>query len=433
MRIKSSFLALALLGCALRVLRAEPTPMPSPQSQLPEKPNKEESPWPTGTALDLMIHPIKQGMALFLPSIATDPNSGVTYGVMPIWVLQSPKTQQIEYIHAPSVTYNEYFGWSATYRLYYYPTADSNLVLRGAWDKDDHEAYASYQDQKFLHKNIALDLLFQDNVDASRRFFGIGPGTPLGAQTNYTEDYIRTQASLGMPLGYDSLWKVYTSNHFISERTYNGPIPGFASFQATYPEQSSLSRQSIDEWRLALAYDSRDGTITPTHGALLKLYAGYAAQSLGSQYDYDRYGIDARYLHDWNNPKAGITAVQFQSSQLLGTNVPFWALPSLGGKYSLRAYGDGRFVDNGMAAVNAEERFTVYKKEMAGVQIEAQVAPFAGLGTVYNSPEDAQSKYLRPVVGTAFRAIAPPQVVGSIDLGFGQEGAAIFMDVNYSF
>jgi len=56
----------------------------------------------------------------------------------------------------------------------------------------------------------------------------------------------------------------------------------------------------------------------------------------------------------------------------------------------------------------------------------------AGVGTVFDSPEDSQSKYLHPVVGTAFRAIAPPQVVGSIDLGFGQEGAAIFMDVNYS-
>jgi len=43
----------------------------------------------------------------------------------------------------------------------------------------------------------------------------------------------------------------------------------------------------------------------------------------------------------------------------------------------------------------------------------------AGVGTVFDSPEDSQSKYLHPVVGTAFRAIAPPQVVGSIDLGFG--------------
>ncbi|HVC09516.1 MAG TPA: BamA/TamA family outer membrane protein [Elusimicrobiota bacterium] len=426
-------LAAILLVCAFSPLWGEQMPVPSPKSQLPEKPSKEESPWPTGTMLDFMIHPLKHGMALFLPSIATDPNSGVTYGVMPIWVLQSPETQQIQYINAPSVTYNQYFGWSPTYRLYYYPNPDSNLVLRAAWDRYEHEAFASYDDQKFLHKNIALDLLFQDNVDASRRFFGIGPGTPLSAQTNYTEDYLRTQASLGIPLGSDSFWKIYATNHFVAERTVDGPIAGLPSFQATYPGQFSSSRQNVDEWRLALAYDSRDGTITPTHGALLKLYAGYSAESMGSQYDYDRYGVDARYLHGWSNPDAGTTAVQFQCTQLLGKGVPFWALSSLGGKYSLRAYGDGRFIDNGMAALNAEERFTVYQKKMAGVQIEAQVAPFAGVGTVFDSPENSQSKYLHPVIGTAFRAIAPPQVVGSIDLGFGQEGAAIFMDVNYSF
>ena len=33
----------------------------------------------------------------------------------------------------------------------------------------------------------------------------------------------------------------------------------------------------------------------------------------------------------------------------------------------------------------------------------------------------------------ALRAVAKPQVVGSIDFGIGREGLAAFMDINYSF
>ncbi len=433
MKLRITALGVIFLSLALSPARAQ-TPIPSPASKLPQKPVKTGPVLSTGTVLSYMIHPIKNGMGIYLPVIAADPNSGVTYGVMPIWVIQSPKTERITYIHAPSLTYNQYFGWSPTYRLYYYPTDVSNVVLRGSWDRYEHEAFASYDDQRFLGKNMAASLLFQNNVDASRRFYGLGPTAPLSGQTNYTADYIRAQGSLGIPLGYDdSNWKIYLRNHFIEERTYGGPIAGLPSFQTTYPGEFSPSRQNIDDWRMSLGYDSRDSTVTPSRGSQLQLYSEYSAQALGSGYDYDRYGVKASHLRNWGDKKAGTTAVGFQFEQLLGSDIPFWDLPSLGGKYSLRAYGDGRFVDNGMVAVNAEQRFTVYQAEMAGVKVQGQVAPFIGVGTVFDTVENAQGKYLRPVIGAAVRAIAPPQVVGSIDIGLGQEGAAVFMDVNYSF
>jgi len=105
----------------------------------------------------------------------------------------------------------------------------------------------------------------------------------------------------------------------------------------------------------------------------------------------------------------------------------------LGGKYSSRAYGDGRFVDRGATSFNIEQRFTLLEEKMAGVTTEFQLAPFAGVGTVFDAPGSAQFAYLRPVAGAAVRAVAKPQVVGSVDVGYGQEGVAVFMDINYSF
>lgn len=105
----------------------------------------------------------------------------------------------------------------------------------------------------------------------------------------------------------------------------------------------------------------------------------------------------------------------------------------MGGKYSLRSYGDGRYVDRGMATLNAEERFKVFEAKTAGVTTELQVAPFVGVGQVFDNPGRVAVKYARPVAGTAFRAVAKPQVVGSVDIGYGREGVAVFTDINYSF
>ena len=61
------------------------------------------------------------------------------------------------------------------------------------------------------------------------------------------------------------------------------------------------------------------------------------------------------------------------------------------------------------------------------------LAPFIGLGEVFDNPQVAAARYARPVVGAAIRAVAKPQVVGSVDFGMGREGLSVFMDINYSF
>ena len=105
----------------------------------------------------------------------------------------------------------------------------------------------------------------------------------------------------------------------------------------------------------------------------------------------------------------------------------------MGGKYSLRAYGDGRYADRGTATLNVEDRIKLYEAKTAGVTTEIQIAPFVGLGEVFDNPQVAAAKYARPVVGSAIRAVVRPQVVGSVDFGVGREGLSVFTDINYSF
>ena len=101
-----------------------------PPEQLPTEfgKNWEAQPWP----IRLMVQPISNGMLIRLPVVDTNPNRGVTYGVMPVWVIKDKGSDRIRQIHAPSLTYNKIFKVIPTYRYFLYPTSLSSLVLRAS-------------------------------------------------------------------------------------------------------------------------------------------------------------------------------------------------------------------------------------------------------------------------------------------------------------
>ena len=432
--LKPLFLASAAMALA-PLLHAQATnPVPElelvPSRAMPKVPPKEEVP----LALRWLLHPLKRGMMLNLPVVDTDPNRGVTYGVMPIWVLREKDGDRIEQIHAPSLTYNHDFGPTPTYRYYYYPQTDAALVLRGAVAKFEHEVLVQYDDSSFKDTEIDLSLRAQWNRDAGQRFFGRGPNSSKYHETNYTEEYIQYLASVGAPITPGSHWRAHISDWFTADKISDGPLKGLPAFSATFPKSSvaASGREGIHVLRLTVDYDTRDQALTTSRGAFLQTFAGFSAKDLGSEEDFSRYGLDARYFFPWNEEHKTVTAAQVRFEQLLG-NAPFWLQSRMGGKYALRAYGDGRYTDRGILVGNVEQRITFYKAKMADVWTEFELAPFVGLGNVFDHPGAMLSRYSRPVVGTAVRAVARPQVVGSIDFGVGQEGVAVFMDINYSF
>lgn len=380
-----------------------------------------------------MLKPIHRGIFVRLPIVDTDPNRGVTYGVMPIVVLQGKKDDRIEQIHAPSVTYNKEFQLSPTYRYYYYPTEDASFLARVSRARFENEGMVQYEDHSFAGSAYDVFARLQENADAGQRFYGFGPDSAKTSETNFKEQYWSYKWGIGAPLAKESPWRVHLSQRYQASRITNGPIHNLHDFSDIFPAQYAEDAQETNETRVNLDYDTRDRAVTTARGAYANVYAETAVRGYLSQYDYQRYGLDARWFgQSKKGPSRGF-AIQFQYEQLLGPTPPFWLLPSMGGKYSLRSYGDGRYVDRGMATLNAEERFKVFEAKTAGVTTELQVAPFVGVGQVFDNPGRVAVKYARPVAGTAFRAVAKPQVVGSVDIGYGREGVAVFTDINYSF
>lgn len=397
--------------------------------QVQEAPKKEDTPW----ILRWMIRPLRRGMWIRLPIMDTDPNRGITGGVMPIWVIQGKTDDRIREIHAPSLTYNRNFKYVPTYRYYYYPQEDAALVARASASKYEREAMGQYEDNGVLGTEYDIMLRAQYNTDAGQRFFGLGPNSSKRAEANYQEDYWQYRWAVGSPLFQGSKWRARLSQHYQASRIQDGPLPNLPQFRVIHPAQFSDRAQQVTETRATLDWDTRDHMTTTAKGGLFQVFAEASARGFMSAYDYERYGGEARWFKPWPSDEGKVFAAHLRMEQIAGRSPPFWLLPRLGGKYNLRAYGEGRYVDRGMAAANVEQRFKVFEEKMAGVTTEFQLAPFAGVGTVYDGPDKAAARYARPVLGMAVRAVAKPQVVGSIDFGVGQEGLSVFMDINYSF
>lgn len=425
---------LSLLFAASAALAAE-APEVAPEQAIPPGVQKvvqtprDETPW----MLRLIIRPLKRGMLVRLPIIDTDPNRGVTVGAMPIVVIQEEGKDRIEQIHAPSITYNKVFGPIPTYRYYYYPTDNSSLILRGSVStQEERELLGLFEDADFLNKGWDFRLKVQYNADGAKRFYGLGPDSPKLGETNYVEHTVLYKVSAGIPLGgKDSSWKIHLHDNLMGLKTTNGRTPNLPAFDLAYPGLAPRHFQQTHELGTRVDFDDRDHGVTTARGNYLNVGWSFASTEFASQQSYARWLFDGRTFRPWQNGKM-VTAAQLRYEQLTG-DAPFWLKPSLGGKYSLRAYGEGRYVDRGAVSFNLEQRFTVAKTRMAGVTTEFEAAPFVGVGTVFDAPGRMARRYARPVVGFAGRAVAKPQVVGSVDIGVGREGTAVFVDINYSF
>jgi len=62
-----------------------------------------------------------------------------------------------------------------------------------------------------------------------------------------------------------------------------------------------------------------------------------------------------------------------------------------------------------------------------------ELAPYLEFGNVFERATTSPVSHLHPVLGLGFRGIARPFVVAYVDVGYGQEGAAVFTGINYPF
>jgi outer membrane protein assembly factor BamA len=120
-------------------------------------------------------------------------------------------------------------------------------------------------------------------------------------------------------------------------------------------------------------------------------------------------------------------------NQTLGNRVAFLERSILGGENTLRGYGRNRFIDSSFFLCNLEERIRLFRWSVFNVDTDWEIAPFIDLGAVMESLDDLSTHNFEFNPGIGFRAVVRPNIVGRVDIGFGNDGPAVFVGLGYPF
>jgi outer membrane protein assembly factor BamA len=185
---------------------------------------------------------------------------------------------------------------------------------------------------------------------------------------------------------------------------------------------------------LRLTYDTRDSEDLPTQGALGVAYVDVADRALGSSTSFVKFGIEGRKFIPLREARNPIVALRGRLDYVSGSgDAPFWEMSRLGGRWSLRGFGNDRFIDFNRSVAGAEVRTRIFERRLFGVKTEFELAPFVETGQVFHGVTDSPVNGLHWVGGVGLRAAVRPQVVGFVDLGEGSEGLKAFSGIEYPF
>jgi hypothetical protein len=283
----------------------------------------------------------------------------------------------------------------------------------------------------------------------TRRFYGFGPDSPDSAETSYTDEegYAQAEWQTSLPRPGDdtvlSLGATWQHHNLAS-----GHVSGRPSTWEVYPDEFAAADDNDSLWlTFGLAWDTRDSQANPYRGWT----TGVTMDTVPLQ-SSGRFGAIGTWrtavavpvpglIHGggWSgeeDPPTDVLAVGGFLQWTMG-ELPFFALPSLGGPYTLRAYIADRFTDRAAWHASAEYRFWVIPRGFRitdAIRIERLgLAPFIDLGTVaHDVPELARAR-VHQSYGIGMRAMLERAAVFRCDLGWARDTFQLNLRYGLSF
>ena len=365
-----------------------------------------------------------------IPEVLTDPNEGVTYGLMPILLL-TDRDDRLEHMVASDVRYNKTTGVYPAFRLFGYPSLDQRYyVVVKKSERIDEEYDGLYQNTGLIGGRGSALAEVDDYRDSLQRFFGFGNRSAHHDETNFT---IRRFA-VNLRLGYWLFpgWEVAWQTRFEDSAVARGGVHSLPFTGDQFPGVLGLAGSTVHGESVRFSYDDRDSRNLTTRGTLATAWFELVDRALGSSSSYSRYGFELREFVPF--AERFVLALRAELDYLShAAGAPFYEQSTIGGEQSVRGFGDGRFRDANRFLTNAELRTEVFRRKLFGILMSLEAAPFLDAGRVFSSARDFPLEKLHVAGGMGFRAVIRPQVVGYVDLGYGSEGGAAFSGIDYPF
>jgi len=176
------------------------------------------------------------------------------------------------------------------------------------------------------------------------KFWGIGNDTAGDDEEVYTPE------GFWLNLGYKNL---VTGDVFLGldyEYIRRDIMRDAQSGDIEWESVAGKDGGTISRFGLSVTSDSRNHLIYPSSGGYYQVQAKFATRAIGSEFDFTAISIDLR--------KYGIIfgdtvlAAQMNGVFSMG-ETPFFSSASIGGKYLMRGFYEGRYRDDNMLALQA--------------------------------------------------------------------------------
>jgi outer membrane protein assembly factor BamA len=339
---------------------------------------------------------------------------------------------RVRSIIAPSLTYNEIRGVTGTFRYFLYASALERVEFIASYsEKIDRELKLQYKNLDVFGGRFHADVQLLHERTSSVRFFGIGPESEKEDESNMTLEVTGFYAIFGINIS--KTMRLSLGETFQRFEVDRGGVPGLPFTGDLFPDLPGVKGATIHAQRVALIHDSRDSLTTPTEGLYVSAFAEASTELLGSDSDYIKAGLEGRYLRPFMDRRVILVLRGLYEGISGESDTPFQVMPTLGGVDSLRGFGENRFFGDARLLFDIEVRGKVWRTRIFGVDAEFEVAPFIDVGKVFNSWEQFLDTPFEVNPGVGFRGLAPPSVVGHIDLAYSREGLAIYVGLDYPF
>ncbi|MBE7440099.1 MAG: hypothetical protein HS115_16730 [Spirochaetales bacterium] len=216
-----------------------------------------------------------------------------------------------------------------------------------------------------------------------------------------------------------------------------------------YGYDATEGRRYVNGVRVALSYDSRprDREKNPNTGIFADLHYWGTGSSTGSHYTFHRVTATYRqYIELFPSMfnDAGqelVFAYRVQGQETFG-KAPFYELGTittmnessdgLGGKRGLRGYAANQFVDNVMAQLNTEVRWTFGRAKALG-GLDFILLGYYDVGRVGETWKEIENRGLHYAAGGGIRLVQQGSIVVNISAGRSKYDSHVNFDFNHMF
>ena len=133
-----------------------------------------------------------------IPAVSSSKNDGNDVGMIVPALITGPDGD-LKYLVAPMVVYNSIVGTRGTVNLFRYEPGGKELRGIASWtERIERKFLLSYVDPGFSNGRYSIGFSAMHFKNATVRFFGLGPTTVEGNESNYTASETRLNWKFGV-------------------------------------------------------------------------------------------------------------------------------------------------------------------------------------------------------------------------------------------